>query len=108
MATAISGNTFPVKDQLKALGARWNPDQKAWMVADEKADEARRIVSGAPKSTSKSSKPHFSKCQECGIPSNGYYRCYDCSLEYRDGGSRHMGGMSYTDSHGRFVLGDDD
>ena len=26
---AITGNTYPVKDQLKALGARWNPDAKA-------------------------------------------------------------------------------
>ena len=32
--TAITGNTYPVKDSLKALGARWNPDQKAWMIDD--------------------------------------------------------------------------
>lgn len=44
----ITGNTYPVKESLKALGARWNPDAKAWMVAAEKADEARRIVAGAP------------------------------------------------------------
>ena len=46
---AVSGNTYPVKDQLKALGARWNPDSKAWMVAADKADAARKIVAGAPK-----------------------------------------------------------
>lgn len=108
MATvAITGNTFPVKDQLKALGARWNPDLKAWMVDESKAVEARRIVSGV-KTQATSSKPHFAKCHECGAPSKGYYRCYDCSLEYRDGGSRHAGGMSYYDRNGRFVLGDDD
>lgn len=104
---AISGNTYPVKDQLKALGARWNPDQKAWMIADEKAAEARKIVSGAGSTKSSTSRSN-GKCHECGMPSRGYYRCYDCSLEYRDGGSMARGGMSYTDASGRFVLGDDD
>lgn len=46
---AITGNTYPVKDQIKALGGRWNADLKAWMVPAEKADEARRIVAGAPR-----------------------------------------------------------
>jgi len=39
---AIIGNTYPIKDQLKALGGRWNPDQKVWMVPTDKADQARR------------------------------------------------------------------
>jgi hypothetical protein len=43
----VSGNTYPVKDQLKALGARWNPDQKCWMVSPDKADAARRIIGGS-------------------------------------------------------------
>lgn len=103
---AISGNTYPVKDQLKALGARWNPDQKAWMISADKAKQASAIVAATPRQTA--SKPHFARCHECGAPSKGYYRCYQCSLDYRDGGSRHAGGQSYYDSHGRFVLGDDD
>ena len=41
---AITGNTYPIKDQLKALGGRWNPDQNAWMVPTEKADQARALV----------------------------------------------------------------
>ena len=106
---AITGNTYPVKDALKTLGARWNADQKCWMVPAEKADQARKIVDGAPTATKKtSSKPHFAKCHECGAPSRGYYRCYECSLDYRDGGGMHNGGMSYTDRNGNFVLGDDD
>lgn len=43
---AITGNTYPVKDQLKSLGARWNPEAKAWMVEPSKADQARAIVTG--------------------------------------------------------------
>lgn len=44
---AITGNTYPVREQLKALGARWNAADKAWMVTPDKADAARRIVGGA-------------------------------------------------------------
>lgn len=44
---AITGNTYPVKEQLKALGARWNGDLKAWMISGEKATEAQKIVAGA-------------------------------------------------------------
>src|SRR5208282_2050354 len=41
---AIIGNTYPVKDQLKALGGRWSPDQHAWMVPADKANQARALV----------------------------------------------------------------
>ena len=46
---AIIGNTYPVKDQLKALGGRWNPDQNAWMVPTDKADQAKALVANAGK-----------------------------------------------------------
>jgi hypothetical protein len=60
---AISGNTFPVKDQIRALGGRWNPDSKVWMVPDERVAEARAIVSGA-KYTTNVYRPR--KCRVCG------------------------------------------
>ena len=60
---AITGNTYPVKDQLKALGARWNPDSKAWMVPATQADVARRIVAGRSASTSTPSTPGMEHVQ---------------------------------------------
>lgn len=45
---AIRGNTFPVKDQLKALGGRWNAGEKCWMVPADRAEDAQRIVDSAP------------------------------------------------------------
>lgn len=45
--TEIVGNTYPVKEQLKALGARWNPTNKSWMVDDDVAHEAQAIVETA-------------------------------------------------------------
>lgn len=44
---AITGNTYPVKEQLKAIGARWNGDLKAWMVTPDRAEQAKAIVAGA-------------------------------------------------------------
>lgn len=40
----ITGNTYPVKDRLKALGARWDAERGGWQVPSDKADEARQIV----------------------------------------------------------------
>jgi hypothetical protein len=97
--TAITGNTYPVKDQIKALGGRWNPDEKAWMVPDAKADEARNLVANPSTSTaSKSSssyRPH--KCVVCSTVSRqnsrGYWEpkilrsgeCVDCYEERKMG-----------------------
>ncbi len=49
MTVEIKGNTYPVKDQLRALGGRWNAERKAWMVPDDQADAAAKLVQGAPK-----------------------------------------------------------
>ncbi len=43
----ITGNTYPVKDAIKALGGKWNKAAKGWDVPDEVADQARALVSGA-------------------------------------------------------------
>lgn len=45
--TTITGNTYDVREQLKALGGRWNPTAKGWDVPDDKADRARAIVASA-------------------------------------------------------------
>ena len=41
---ALSGNTYPVKEALKALGAQWDKEQRAWLIAASKAAHARAIV----------------------------------------------------------------
>lgn len=43
----ISGNTYPVKDELKKLGAKWDAADKCWLIASDKADKARAIVEAA-------------------------------------------------------------
>jgi len=95
---AISGNTYPVKDQIKALGGKWEPDRKCWMVPEAKAEQARQIVAGAPASSSRTTnsyRPH--KCIVCGAVerrnSRGYFEvkiyrsgeCGDCYEERKMG-----------------------
>jgi len=45
MRVAISGNTYPVRAELDALGGIWNGAIKAWMVPANRAEEAKRLVS---------------------------------------------------------------
>lgn len=45
---AISGNTFPVKDQLRAMGGRWDAARKVWMVPTDAARAANDLVAKAP------------------------------------------------------------
>ena len=96
---AITGNTYPVKEQLKALGARWNAAAKAWMVSEDKAEQARALVNStpqfAPNSNGSSYRP--TKCRVCGIQqtrnSRGYLEnkilrngeCVDCYEERKMG-----------------------
>ena len=69
---AITGNTYPVKDHLKAIGGRWDPDRKVWMVPADRAEEARQIVAGAPKGYDRP--PMCAVCgyREEGVDRRGY------------------------------------
>lgn len=42
----ITGNTYPVKDQLRKLGGRWNGLARGWDVPADRAEEARALVVG--------------------------------------------------------------
>jgi len=61
--TQIPGNTYPVKEQLKALGGKWDGDAHVWIVPSDRAQEALHIVASQPKQASKgfkSRKPRVS------------------------------------------------
>jgi len=46
----VKGNTYPVKDQIRALGGRWDGRRKVWMVPDDVFIQAQELVSNAPAS----------------------------------------------------------
>jgi hypothetical protein len=76
MMVAITGNTFAVREQLKALGGRWDAGRKCWLVPDDKADQARALVS--PK---KGGGRRPRTCATCGSRINYGVYCGKC--EYR-------------------------
>jgi hypothetical protein len=79
--TRIVGNTYPVKDRLRALGGRWNAAAKCWEVPDDKAQAAQAIV-GQPKAGGASRpKPGPRTCKDCGCRINYGVYCGKC--EYR-------------------------
>lgn len=43
----VSGNTYPVKDAIKALGGRWSGAEKCWMVPAGKHEQALALVANA-------------------------------------------------------------
>ena len=43
-AVLIQGDTFRVKEDLKALGGRWDGDLRGWWVPKEHASDARNLV----------------------------------------------------------------
>jgi hypothetical protein len=51
----VTGNTYPVKEQIKALGGRWDAMAKGWRVPVAKAAEAQALVASAPKSAPRAS-----------------------------------------------------
>lgn len=64
----VKGNTFPVKDQLKALGGKWDPVERAWTVPADKAAEAQALVAQNARPASQGIRPNAKpgKCVACG------------------------------------------
>ena len=57
--TTITGNTYPVKEQIKQLGGRWNRAAQGWDVPDDQADAARALVAGAGPARRRSSRARY-------------------------------------------------
>lgn len=43
----LIGNTYPIKDQIKAIGGHWDGDRKVWWVGTGKSSEAEKLANGA-------------------------------------------------------------
>ena len=61
----ITGNTYPVREQLKALGGIWVPTVKGWRVPDAVEAEARALVAATVPNYRPSGR-RSGKCQQCG------------------------------------------
>jgi len=82
----ITGNTYPVRAGLYKLGGKWDAEAKAWMVPEEKAEEARKLVQAAG---AISRRP--TRCKVCGVHASRRVRiyrsgeCQDCYEERKMG-----------------------
>jgi hypothetical protein len=85
----VTGNTYAVKDQIKALGGRWDSAARGWRVPADKAVEAQTLAGpAATSSATASTTPARLHCRSCGqtgtrgaypfstLPGSG--RCDDC------------------------------
>ena len=45
---AVPGKTYDVKEKLKLIGARWDPDKRVWKVLQSRLQEAMDIVRKGP------------------------------------------------------------
>jgi hypothetical protein len=83
----LTGNTYPVKDDLKKIGCRFDGDRKQWFATSQGvAKEAEAIIKKGTSSVTtgtKSARPRFYKCQVCGVAASRYVRIYG-SGECRD------------------------
>ncbi len=71
----ITGNTYPVREQLKALGGRWNANARGWDVPADKAEQARKIVGSTPAKAVR----RF-ECDDCGDMVTTGTRCWETGL----------------------------
>jgi hypothetical protein len=91
MCVAIGGNTYAVKDQLRALGGRWDAARKVWLVPDDRAEEAAlllfpasspteavRLATSVPASRSARRGPRT--CRTCGQRINYGVYCGKCEF----------------------------
>jgi hypothetical protein len=46
----LTGDTYPIRDRIKAIGGHWDGDRRAWWVGAAKASEAEALVNGAASS----------------------------------------------------------
>ena len=55
----VTGNTYPVKEELRALGCRWDAGRRAWYTdSEEVAAKAREIVQPHPMYNSQIGRAH--------------------------------------------------
>lgn len=87
----VYGNTYPVRDKIKALGGRWDANSKVWMVPEEKLGEAQALVAGQPPRR-EPGRP--SGWRPCGYPGCHWTQCDDCDGE--GGGQWYRSGGRYT------------
>lgn len=75
----ITGNTYPVRDQLARLGARWSASERCWYVSEDRADEAKALIAQCGRATPKTT-GYRRTCRTCGCRINYGVYCGMCEF----------------------------
>lgn len=51
----VTGNTYPIRDALRSVGAKWDPTSKRWWVVPAKRQEVEAVLASNASSTASSS-----------------------------------------------------
>lgn len=81
-STLVTGKTFPVKEELKALGAWWDNAAKGWWVPNTRLQEAQLLVSNAGGTAERVSNPAARSptgWRPCGYPGCSSNYCDECN-----------------------------
>lgn len=89
----LTGNTYPVKEEIKKLGGKWDADARGWDVPADKFEAATALVNKAPAKTELSKSQIIALavrkrggtpgvCGDCGASCKWPYdECWDCKEE---------------------------
>jgi len=89
----LTGNTFPVKDQIKNMGGIWDGDRKAWLMPDAtKLASAKALLTPKTSTPIKATRyatraPARRNFVPCGYPGCNPGYCDECDGEGRYGRS---------------------
>ena len=85
----VRGSTFAVKEQLKALGGRWNPEKRFWTLPSTSASAVASLNGPAP------SRAPWICCDKCEVIdwSRKYTMCQACAV---DGNAFRVRGVVFT------------
>lgn len=89
----ITGNTFMVREDLKALGGRWIPEKKSWEVPAKNAAAARALVDHGSRSVPSAAPQKVTPPQ--GYPKYRRYECEECGEYVTPGSSCWETGMRH-------------
>lgn len=83
----VLGQTYPIRDAIRAAGGHWDAERKAWWIGTAKRAELEAAIASAKPATADTYRP--SQCKQCGRRPDrrGWPRIYRsgiCSDCYRD------------------------
>jgi hypothetical protein len=96
----LRGNTYPVREKIKALGGTWNGAMKAWMMPESRFEEAQKLVQAAPAKDTGWNRGRHVGWLPCGYPGCHWDFCEECDGKGLDPRHRYTMDRDYEPDYG--------